>query len=244
MRSSRSFYLFCFMLVLLVLVSIWGGVSLLQTSEDSTVSEPLELDIVEADAPPASQVLSQQFKPTVTTDTPVIAHNEALFLDSLQKDFLPTQDVGEKGSLEGALATNYPMVYTESKYERLPDSPLFIFTDDMIWKEGDDTFVAKRDALADQAKHIQEASIALSVSPRVETEQTTGYRLVEIPDRTLFSKMGMVSGDVIVSINGTLPDMEPMALMFVNMAAGKQGVSTIVYEHRGVKHKIQLRASE
>ena len=114
----------------------------------------------------------------------------------------------------------------------------------MIHQEGDDVYVAKRDALVDQAKHIQEASIALSVSPRVEMEKTTGYRLVEIPSRTLFSKLGMVSGDVVVSINGTLPDMEPMALMFVNMAAGKTGESTVVYEHRGVKRTIKLRASE
>ena len=243
---GRSFYIFCGMTVILVLVSIWALVSFVSTDEVTGQSEPLELDVVEADVPPASEILSKQFKPSEKPShkVPELKRDEAIFLESLKDGAIPTQDVGERGSLEGALATNSPMVYAPSKYERLPDSPLLIFTDDMIWKEGDDTFVAKRDALVDQSKHIQEASVALSVSPRVEMEQTTGYRLVEIPQRTLFSKLGMVSGDVVVSINGTLPDMEPMALMFVNMAAGKQGVSTLVYEHRGEKHTIKLRASE
>lgn len=240
--KPRSFYFFCAMIAILVPVSIWGLVSLFEGENVSEAPETPELDVVHADVPPASEILSRKFKPKATAGA--VRHDDTLLVESLRDGAIPTQEIGERGSSEGALATKYPMIYTDSKYERLPDSPLFIFTDDMIWKEGDDTFVAKRDALADQAKHIQEASIALSVSPRVEMEQTTGYRLVEIPQRTLFSKMGMVSGDVVVSINGTLPDMEPMALMFVNMAAGKQGVSTIVYEHRGQKHTIKLRASE
>ncbi len=243
---GRGFYLFVGMIVCLVLISIWAVVSLMGAEKSQDRSEPLELDVVEADVPPASELIGKKFKPKekASQKIPEKRMDDSLLLDSLKDGAIPTQEVGERGSMEGALATKYPMVYAPSKYERLPDSPLLIFTDDMIWQEGDDTFVAKRDALVDQSKHIQEASIALSVSPRVEMEQTTGYRLVEIPQRTLFSKLGMVSGDVVVSINGTLPDMEPMALMFVNMAAGKQGVSTLVYEHRGEKRTIKLRASE
>ncbi|MCL2325712.1 MAG: hypothetical protein FWC40_04345, partial [Proteobacteria bacterium] len=167
----------------------------------------------------------------------------ALMMEALEEGFMPTQQVGEMGSLQGVLDTIYPMVYAETKYERLPGSPLIRFTDDMIWQSGDSYYV-KRDAMEDQARHIQEASIALSVSPRIEMGQTTGYRLVEIPPDTLFSKIGMVSGDIILTINGTKPDMEPMALMFVNMVAGTHGMSTIQVEHRGVKRTLTIRASE
>lgn len=170
--------------------------------------------------------------------------DRTVFEASLHEGAVRTQEGGERGSLNGALTTDYPMVFAPSKYRYLPQSPLIEFTDDMIWPSGEGGFMVKRDAVEAQARHIQEASIALNVSPRVEYEQTTGYRLVEIPENTLFSKMGMVSGDVIVSINGRVPDMEPMALMFVNMVAGKRGMSTIVVDHRGVERTIELRAAE
>lgn len=244
MKNKRGFYVFCTMMVALVVICVWALVSN-QSSEiaenNSESDDPL---VVVADVPPARLSLENEFRPSAVKTDKMGTFDEALIVESLENGAVPTQDVGEKGSLDGALPTNYPMVFAETKYERLPDSPLIIFEDDMIWRDGADGFRAKKDALADQAKHIQEASIALSVSPRVEMGKTTGYRLVEIPEKTLFSKMGMVSGDIIVSINGTMPDMEPMALMFVNMAAGKQGASTIVVDHRGVERTIHLRAAE
>ena len=170
--------------------------------------------------------------------------DDTKLVEALDSGGMPTQNLGERGSLEGALVTKSPMKLAQSSYAYLPDSPLLEFTDDMIWKEGENTYVVKKDAISIQARHIQEASVALSVSPRVEWEKTTGYRLVEIPENSLFSKLGMVSGDIVVSINGAMPDMEPMALMFVNMVAGKRGASTIVVEHRGVKRTIELRAAE
>ncbi len=173
------------------------------------------------------------------------AIDNALLEESLSEGFVPTQEIGETGSLNGALVTkDYPMHYKPSKYERLENSPLLVFTDDMIWKNDENSYVVKRDAMADQAYHYQEASIALSISPRIEKGQVSGYRFVEIPQGTLFSKLGMTSGDVLLTINGMKPDMEPMALMFVNMVAGKQGRTSIVVEHRGVKRTINIRAAE
>ena len=243
-EKKTGFYVFCALIAVLIAFGIWAVASVYQNSENpEKVPRTLELDVVEADVPPARQILEPSFHPSSVAVKPSQMDN-TLEMDTLEEGATPTQDVGERGSLEGAIVTDYPMVYADSKYERLPDSPLFVFTDDMIWKDGEDGFRAKKYALSDQAKHIQEASIALSVSPRVEMGKTTGYRLVEIPEKTLFSKMGMVSGDIIVSINGTTPDMEPMALMFVNMAAGKQGQSTSVVDHRGVERTIHLRAAQ
>ena len=248
MKDKRGFYIFSVIAVLLIAVCVWAVMSDDAegdaVSTERTVAEAAEADVL-VDVLAVRNVSHAQ---VVHEDDQKAAApevlDEELFVRSLESGAVPTQDVGERGSLDGALATNYEMHYAPSQFERLPDSPLLVFTDDMIWKDGADGFKANRGALTDQAKHIQEASIALSVSPRVEMGKTTGYRLVEIPEKTLFSKMGMVSGDIVVSINGRLPDMEPMALMFVNMAAGKQGTSTIVVDHRGVERTIHLKAVE
>ena len=236
--ERRSFVIFCVLFVALGIVLAWSFWTF-RAAEDEK-----PLGFVQADVAPASNLLHAEPTPVkpvhVSASKPDFGKLEA----SLADGATPTQDVGERGSLNGALYTDSPITYHESKYERLPNSPLYLFTDDMIWRENEDTFAAKKDALVDQSRHIQEASIALSVSPRVEYGKTTGYRLVEIPEGTIFSKMGMISGDVVVSINGALPDMEPMALMFVNMAAGKQGLSTIVVDHRGVERTIHLKAVE
>ena len=241
---KRSFYLFCAVLAVMVGTIVWAMVSM-HDSEIGTIESPkLETDavVLDVDVPPASELLGHRHEKAHSVAKPRI--DETKLFDSLREGATPTQEVGEKGSLEGALVTDYPLVYPETKYERLPNSPLIVFTDDMIWPTGTDTYSVKKDAMRDQAKTTQEASVALSISPQVEYEKTLGYRLVEIPEGTLFSKLGMVSGDVIVSINGTIPDMEPMALMFINMVAGKRGASTIVVDHRGKKRTIQLSAVE
>ncbi|MBQ9242565.1 MAG: hypothetical protein IJ165_04980 [Proteobacteria bacterium] len=241
--KKRSFYLFCAVIAGLLGLVVWGIVSMHEPEIESLEAE-LDTGKVEFDepVPPALELMGRKHeKPQPET---LSRFDETKLFDSLREGAIPTQDVGEKGSLEGALVTKYPLVYPETKYERLPNSPLIVFTDDMIWSTGENAYSVKRDAMRDQARTSQEASIALSISPQVEYEKTLGYRLVEIPEGTLFSKLGMVSGDVIVSINGTIPDMEPMALMFIQMVAGKQGASTIVVDHRGKKRTIQLSAVE
>ena len=242
-QRGKGFYVFCMLCVCLVAAVVWAVVST-NEPEPAATQQTLELGRVEADVPPANKLLesSQKMQKTAPNLQPVF--DETKWVESLEAGAIPTQEVGELGSKEGALITDSPMVYAETKYERLPDSPLLIFTDDMIWPSGEGKFSVKKDAMIDQAKHYQEASIALSISPRVEMEQTKGYRLVEIPENTLFAKMGMVSGDIIVSINGTMPDIEPMALAFINMVAGKQGKSTVVVEHRGQERTIVLEAVE
>lgn len=242
-QRGKGFYIFCALCVCLAAVIVWSLVSS-KPADESTNTQTLELGKIEADVPPAHMLIEAKNTPQTSPKNQKPVFDETQWVEALENGAIPTQDIGEKGSLNGELPTNTPMQYAESKYERLPNSPLIVFTDDMIWTDGDGTFNVKKDAMIDQAKHYQEASIALSVSPRVEMEKTTGYRLVEIPENTLFAKMGMVSGDIIVSINGTMPDMEPMALAFVNMVAGKQGKSTIVVEHRGVQRTLVLQAVE
>lgn len=240
--KKRSFYLFCGVMAVLAGVIVWGVVSVRDPEIEDMPASRLETDEVSLDVPPAMELLGRRHEPVRQERVGHI--DETALFESLREGAVPTQDVGEKGSLEGALITKYPLVYPETKYERLPNSPLIVFTDDMVWPTGENTYSVKKDAMRDQAKTTQEASVALSISPQVEYEKTLGYRLVEIPEGTLFSKLGMVSGDVIVSINGTIPDMEPMALMFINMVAGSQGKSTIVVDHRGHKRTIQLSAVE
>ena len=168
-------------------------------------------------------------------------YDGALLTKSLEEGYIPTQEIGELGSREGKIITSVPMVYPKTKYEYLPDSPLIKFTDDMIWQEGDEYRVIK-DAAQAQANTIQEASIALSVSEYVNNGKIDGYLLVEVPGDTLFAKLGIVSGDVILDINGGKPDMEPMALHFVNMVA-LHGSSTIKIEHAGKERTIVIRAA-
>lgn len=246
MKGKTGFYIFCGLLVLLAVSLLWSfmGGTEAEAVRDADSAKPVSG--IAAEEVPAARVLLGEEAGHDEPESGAVPgeFNARLLVESLENGAVPTQEIGEKGSLEGAIATDYPMVYAPSRFERLPDSPLLKFTDEMIRPDGSKGFLANREALVDQAKHIQEASIALSVSPRVEMGKTTGYRLVEIPEDTLFSKMGMVSGDIIVSINGRIPDMEPMALMFVNMAAGRQGVSTIVVDHRGEERTIQLRATE
>lgn len=239
--KGPGFYIVCVLSIVLVGVIVWDVASSRGTEEDSgapSVVEEREVRAEQRVPAPAPTVAVKRAAPKreVMDDTKLV--------EALDSGGMPTQNLGERGSLEGALVTKSPMKLAQSSYAYLPDSPLLEFTDDMIWKEGENTYVVKKDAISIQARHIQEASVALSVSPRVEWEKTTGYRLVEIPENSLFSKLGMVSGDIVVSINGAMPDMEPMALMFVNMVAGKRGASTIVVEHRGVKRTIELRAAE
>ena len=239
--KGQGFYIFCVLAVVLIGMIAWGIVSIWDADDDpaepsGSTQQAMDVEkVVPVPAPtsPAPKVVPKR---DVADDTKLV--------EALRDGGLPTQEMGEHGSLEGALVTKTPMKLTQSQYNYLPDSPLLEFTDDMIWKSGENTYTVKKDAVSIQARHIQEASIALNVSPRVEWEKTTGYRLVEIPDKSLFSKLGMVSGDIIVSINGAMPDMEPMALMFVNMVASKRGASTIVVEHRGVQRTIELRAAE
>lgn len=242
-QRGKGFYIFCAVCAGFMAIIVWMVLSMNDT--DDNVPQPaLELGKVEADVPPANSQFESAAKTKLAPNAVKPSFDETKWVKALESGAVPTQDIGERGSLNGAIPTNTPMIYAESKYDRLPDSPLLVFTDDMIWPAGEGKFNVKKDAMIDQAKHYQEASIALSVSPRVEMEQTTGYRLVEIPKNTLFDKMGMVSGDIIVSINGRLPDIEPMALAFVNMVAGKQGKSTVVVEHRGVQRTIVLEAVE
>ena len=236
MKKGRSFYVFCAMAAACLGLAVWAVVP-----EDEPATK-IEAQTEQSGAserdpvPPATEILAHQ-KPAAKPD-------DALFLEALREGNVPTQQLGEQGSLDGALVTREPMVYADSKYNYLPQSPLIEFTDDMIRPDGKGGFIVKRDAMQAQARHIQEASIALSVSPRVEYEKTTGYRLVEIPENTLFSHIGMESGHVIVSIHGGMPDMEPMALMFVNMVAGQRGASTVVIEHQDIKRTMELRAAE
>ena len=237
---KKSFIIFIAVTALAVVLCGWAVATLFDRSEETVqVVENTNGYAKMPDVPPASAVMHhvehQQRKSMDTT----------LLYAALSDDSVPTQQIGEQGSLEGAIFTTYPMVYADTKYERLPHSPLIRFTDDMIWQDGSaNDFRVLRDAVYDQAQNIQEASIALNVSARVEYGKIQGYRLVEIPEDTLFSKLGLVSGDIVLSINGTMPDMEPMALMFVNMVAGKQGASTIEVEHRGVRRTIHLRVAE
>ena len=222
-------------------VGVWGLVSLCDDAPE--VGEiPVNGYAAVENVPPASHFSRKE---TVKPAQKAPEMDAAMMQMALMAGAEPTQKVGEHGSLNGELHTKTPMVYAETKYERLPDSPLIRFTDDMIWQDGSaNDFRVLKDAVYDQAQNIMEASVALSVSPRVEYGKIQGYRLVEIPNDTLFSKLGLVSGDIVMSINGTMPDMEPMALMFVNMVAGQQGASTIEVEHRGVRRTIHLRAAE
>ena len=187
--------------------------------------------------PPAGRVEKAPILQTSRHQIPPPSERDiyAMKDESIEFGYTPTQEVGEKGSSGGILRTNYPMKYAETKYERLPDTPLIIFTDDMIWKEGN-TFIVKKDAIHDQAVHIQEASISLSVAPRLRNGQIDGYQLVEVPKNTLFDKLGLVSGDAIVRINGGKPDMEAVALSFVNML-DIRGMTEIEVENAG-KHRI------
>ncbi len=239
--KGQGFYIFCALTAVLAGAIVWGAVSVF--GSDGSVASDAAPQAQDLPAPRISAKPAAQRSEKSVADRSERMDDAAL-AESLRDGALPTQEMGEHGSLEGALVTDTPMILTQTRYNYLPDSPLLEFTDDMIWLSGANAYSAKKDALEVQARHIQEASIALSVSPRVEWEKTTGYRLVEVPEKSLFAKMGMVSGDIIVSINGALPDMEPMALMFVNMAAGKRGVSTIVVEHRGAKRTVELRAAE
>ena len=239
-NKKKGFIIFCLALVVMAALCVAGylltGPDELEPQKIPELVGKVDVEIKE----PATHRLRQ------TIEAPALPPvDNTAKVESIKEGAVPTQEVGERGSLEGAVVTDYPMKYPETQYERLPDSPLIKFTDEMIWQDGSENdFKVKRDAIQDQANTIQEASIALSVSPRVEMGKVLGYRLVEIPADTLFSKMGLVSGDIVLSINGRMPDMEPMALMFVNMTAGKQGASTIEVEHRGVKRTIRLRASE
>lgn len=240
--KGSGFYIVCVLSIVLVGVIVWDVASSRGVEEDSgSSSVVVEERQARVEQPKSASVSKVQAKRLVPKREVM---DDAKLFELLEAGGVATQDSGERGSLEGALATKSPMKLAQSSYAYLPNSPLLEFTDDMIWKEGENTYVVKKDAISIQARHIQEASVALSVSPRVEWEKTTGYRLVEIPENSLFSKLGMVSGDIVVSINGAMPDMEPMALMFVNMVAGKRGASTIVVEHRGVKRTIELRAAE
>ena len=242
MQRKKSFYIFCVVTVAFMALCVWAVVT--SFSWDEVPSVPSAPMPRVADVPPSTGLLAHSTRPKPTSDAVHAAPDFAMEREALENGATPTQDVGERGSRGGVLVTKYPLTYHDSRFERIPDSPLYIFTEDMVWKAGENEYEAKREALADQARHIQEASVALSVSPRVEYGKTTGFRLVEIPEGTLFSRLGMVSGDTVVSINGTVPDMEPMALMFVNMAAGRQGKSTIVVDHGGTERTIELRAVE
>ena len=239
--SKKGFYIFIAVTVIAVAVTLWGVLSM--TSDDADVQDeavPVNGYVAVSDILPASkQPMAHHVEHSQREKM-----DETLLYAALSDGAEPTQQMGERGSLNGALFTKYPMVYADSKYERLPHSPLIRFTDDMIWQTGENDYKVRYDAVSDQAKNISEASVALSVSPWVEYGKILGYRLVEIPDETLFSKIGLVSGDIVVTINGKVPDMEPMALMFVNMTAGKQRASEIEVDHRGVRRTIHLSAVE
>ena len=243
MKKSIGFYIFIGLTVVFVGVCIWSYVVAHDTEKHYAIPETPE-GYIRTQVMPDNDETGPSRQAKASVEIAETSPDKTLLNQSLEDGFTPTQETGELGSKNGALFTNYPMNYKPTKYERLANSPLLVFTDDMIWPTGTDTYSVKKDAMRDQAKTTQEASVALSISPQVEYEKTLGYRLVEIPEGTLFSKLGMVSGDVIVSINGTIPDMEPMALMFINMVAGKRGASTIVVDHRGKKRTIQLSAVE
>ena len=239
--SKKGFNIFIAVTVIAIAVTLWAVLSM----PDGDVGVQDEVTAVNgyADVPDILPA-SRQPEAHHVEHSQREKMDESLLYAALSDGAEPTQKMGERGSLNGALYTKYPMVYADTKYERLPHSPLIRFTDDMVWQTGEDDYKVRYDAVSDQAKNIREASVALSVSPRVEYGKILGFRLVEIPDETLFSKIGLVSGDIVVSINGKMPDMEPMALMFVNMVAGRQRASAIEVEHRGVRRTIHLSAVE
>ena len=243
MKKSIGFYIFIGLTVVFVGVCIWSYVVAHDTEKHYAIPETPE-GYIRTQVMPDNDETGPSRQAKASVEIAETSPDKTLLNQSLEDGFTPTQETGELGSKNGALFTNYPMNYKPTKYERLANSPLLVFTDDMIWKAGDGVYYAKRDAMADQAFHYQESAIALSIAPKYEKGQLAGYRLVEIHEGTLFAKLGLVSGDAILSINGTKPDMEPMALAFVNMVAGKQGQTTIEVEHRGKKRTIQIRAAE
>ena len=244
MKKSIGFYIFIVLCCCLVGISVWAFMASDTSEFQDDLLKQTEGYIHTQSVPTDNDRTAKQPEPAKATLEIAEQTTNELFQNSLEDGFIPTQETGELGSNNGAIHTKYPLNYKPSKYERLADSPLLIFTDDMIWQGSDGIFYAKKAAMADQAYHYQESAIALSVAPKYEKGQLAGCRLVEIPDGTLFAKLGLVSGDAILSINGTKPDMEPMALAFVNMVAGKQGKTTIEVEHRGKKRQIEIRAAE
>lgn len=240
-KQKPSFYFFVATTLLLSVLLVWWLIARMDESTDVHQTNTPQTADKKLPAPEANKPTSRQAE--LAAAAPAHAKRFEMLDDSLREGYAPTQELGETGSLLGVLDTNYPMVYADTKYERIKGSPLIRFTDDMIWRDGE-AFIVKRDAMFDQANHIQETSIALSISPRIELGQTTGYRIVEIPDGTLFTKLGLLPGDVIVDINGMHPDTEQMALMFVNMVAGKQGRTKVTIESRGKKRILDIRAAE
>lgn len=246
MKKNIGFYIFFCLIIAVIGVIGWVIWEMVREPEAEPISEipPEAVNYIRTQAPSRDAVKKADRETASLDIEPTRERDNQKLVESLEEGFIPTQEVGEMGSREGVLVTKYPMNYKPTKYERIENSPLLLFTDDMIRKTGDNTYSVKRDAIADQAYHYQEAAIALSISPRMKEGQIDGFRFVEIPDGTLFSKLGMTSGDVLLSINGTLPDMEPMALAFMTMVAGKQGKSTIVVEHKNKKRTIQIQATE
>ena len=240
--SRKKFCIFLAVTALAIAVCVWGVWSVHTDAEEiaAVTDAPVNGFVAVGEVPPASKRAESHHVEHKQRER----MDDAMLYAALSDGSEPTQKIGERGSLNGALLTKYPMVYAETRFERLPSSPLIRFTDDMVWQDGEGNYKVLHEAVSDQAKNIWEASVALNVSPRVEYGKIQGYRLVEIPEDTLFSKIGLVSGDIVMAINGKMPDLEPMALMFVNMAAGNQRTSTVEVEHRGVRRTIHLSAVE
>ncbi len=237
--ERRSKYILLGMLLGLVFIAI--GAYLHQADSQKKTATVKKPPTVQTDHHPASPVKAERFSLNQAQEQDA---RDALRVDSLRRGYVPTQEVGEVGSREGRLEMDTK--YEASKYERLEESPLLYFTDQMVqvtpYEDGR-LIVAEKEALALQGKNLPECTLAMSVSMRIQRGKVTGCRLTEIPVDTLFYRMGMRSGDIVVSVNESVPDIEQACLDFVLLAL-KSGSADIAYERGDKNYRVILRPSE
>lgn len=100
--------------------------------------------------------------------------------------------------------------------------------------------VIDRRSIDDQLKDKNALAAGVSVAPNFKNGQTNGIKLISVQPGSVYTKLGLQSGDVLQSINGEQIKNQQHAMELMEKFRGSDGVS-IELERRGRKEKLDYK---
>ncbi|MDX9722835.1 MAG: hypothetical protein RBU37_18950 [Myxococcota bacterium] len=117
--------------------------------------------------------------------------------------------------------------------ESVPESAL------AVRRIADDQYVIPRSLAAEQARNRATLAVQTRTGAYIANGAMQGYRLNDIAEDSFLSQLGLMSGDVILSINGQKPGSEEGSLQFLDLV--QSGEVTVEIDRRGQNRQLRIQ---
>lgn len=118
----------------------------------------------------------------------------------------------------------------------------FIRVDDSMVNAGtqEGMFVVNRDVAKTQAEFVGKLADGMGLAEQLDNGEKLGFRVGSIAPGSLFEKVGIQGGDIIVSVDGARPETKEQAVGFVSDLA-REGEVIVEIDRRGERRKVKLQ---